>query len=63
DLKDNRLHLVQRVSGAGFEGHNTVVIKAGEGTTYDHRARTATPTPRSRRRNNSSFNTIGGFRT
>ncbi|MGZ9058396.1 MAG: MBL fold metallo-hydrolase [Burkholderiaceae bacterium] len=45
DLKDNRLHLVQRVSGAGFEGHNTVVIKAGEGTTYDHRARTATPIP------------------
>ena len=45
DLKDNRLHLEQRVSGAGFEGHNTVVIKSGEGTTYDHRARTATPIP------------------
>lgn len=45
DLKDNRLHLEQRVSGAGFEGHNTVVIKAGEGTAYDHRARTATPIP------------------
>jgi len=45
DLKDNRLHLEQRVTGAGFEGHNTVVIKSGEGTAYDHRARTATPIP------------------
>ena len=45
DLKDNRLHLEQRVSGAGFDGHNTVVIKAGEGTAYDHRARTVTPIP------------------
>ncbi|HVE89416.1 MAG TPA: hypothetical protein VNA44_06910, partial [Burkholderiaceae bacterium] len=45
DLKGNRLHLEQRVSGAGFDGHNTVVIKPGEGTVYDHRARTATPIP------------------
>ena len=45
DLKDNRLSLEQRVSGAGFDGHNTVVIKAGEGTAYDHRARTVTPIP------------------
>ena len=45
DLKDNRLHLEQRVTGAGFDGHNTVVIKAGTGTAYDHRARTATPIP------------------
>jgi len=45
DMKDNRLILEQRNSGAGFEGHNTVVIKAGEGTNYDHRARTATPIP------------------
>ncbi|HVG06007.1 MAG TPA: MBL fold metallo-hydrolase, partial [Burkholderiaceae bacterium] len=45
DLKDNRLHLEQRVSGAGFDGHNTVIIKLGEGTVYDHRARTATPIP------------------
>ena len=45
DLKDNRLHLEQRVSGGGFDGHNTVVIKAGESTAYDHRARTATPIP------------------
>ena len=45
DLKDNRLHLEQRVTGAGFEGHNTVVIKSGEGMAYDHRARTATPIP------------------
>ena len=45
DLKDNRLFLDQRVSGAGVDGHNTVVIKGGEGTTYDHRARTVTPIP------------------
>ena len=45
DLKDNRLSLEQRVSGAGFDGHNTVVIKAGEGSAYDHRARTVTPIP------------------
>ncbi|MBC8118815.1 MAG: MBL fold metallo-hydrolase [Burkholderiaceae bacterium] len=45
DLKDNRLYLEQRVGGAGFDAHNTVVIKSGEGTTYDHRARTATPIP------------------
>ena len=45
DLKDNRLYLEQHFTGAGFEGHNTVVIKEGEGTTYDHRARTATPIP------------------
>jgi len=45
DLKENRLHLEQRVSGAGFDGHNTVVIKAGKGVAYDHRARTATPIP------------------
>ncbi len=45
DLKDNRLHLEQRVSGAGFDAHNTVIIKSGQGTTYDHRTRTATPIP------------------
>ena len=45
DLKDNQLYLEQRFTGAGFEGHNTVVIKAGEGTTYDHRVHTATPIP------------------
>jgi glyoxylase-like metal-dependent hydrolase (beta-lactamase superfamily II) len=45
DMKDNRLVLEQRNAGAGFEGHNTIVIKAGEGTNYDHRARTATPIP------------------
>ena len=45
DLKDNQLYLEQRFTGAGFEGHNTVVIKGGEGTTYDHRAHTATPIP------------------
>ena len=45
DLKDNRLFLEQRVSGAGVDGHNTVVIKGGEGVTYDHRARTVAPIP------------------
>lgn len=45
DLKANRLRLEQRVDGAGFEAHTTVVIADGEGTAYDHRARTATPIP------------------
>lgn len=45
DLKDNRLYLDQTFSGGGFEGHNTTILKAGEGTNYDHRARTATPIP------------------
>jgi glyoxylase-like metal-dependent hydrolase (beta-lactamase superfamily II) len=45
DLKRNRLLLEQRFDGAGFETHNTVAIADGEGTAYDHRARTATPIP------------------
>jgi glyoxylase-like metal-dependent hydrolase (beta-lactamase superfamily II) len=45
DLKKNRMMLEQRTDGAGFETHNTVVIADGEGTNYDHRARTATPIP------------------
>jgi glyoxylase-like metal-dependent hydrolase (beta-lactamase superfamily II) len=45
DLKNNRLRLEQEADGSGFEGHNTVVIKSGEGTNYDHRALTATPIP------------------
>jgi glyoxylase-like metal-dependent hydrolase (beta-lactamase superfamily II) len=45
DLKENRLVLDQRNNGAGFEGHNTVVIEGGEGTNYDNRARTMTPIP------------------
>jgi glyoxylase-like metal-dependent hydrolase (beta-lactamase superfamily II) len=45
DLKDNRLVLEQRNLGGGFEGHNTIVMEGGEGTNYDHRARTATPIP------------------
>ena len=45
DLANNRLKLEQRNSGAGFEGHNAVVLKAGEGTNYDLRARVATPIP------------------
>jgi glyoxylase-like metal-dependent hydrolase (beta-lactamase superfamily II) len=45
DLEENRLRLEQRVTGAGFEGHNTIVINDGEGTNYDHRARTQTAIP------------------
>ncbi len=45
DLQENGLMLEQRNVGGGFEGHNTVVIRGGEGTNYDHRARTATPIP------------------
>jgi glyoxylase-like metal-dependent hydrolase (beta-lactamase superfamily II) len=45
DLKRNRLLLEQRTSGAGFDGDLTVAIANGEGTIYDHRARTATPVP------------------
>ena len=45
DLGNNRLLLEQRANGAGFEGHNTIVLKSGEGTNYDFRARTATPIP------------------
>jgi glyoxylase-like metal-dependent hydrolase (beta-lactamase superfamily II) len=45
DFKGNRMRLEQRGSGAGFENHNTTVIKAGEGANYDHRAHTVTPIP------------------
>ena len=45
DLENNRLLLEQRNSGNGFEGHGVVVLKAGEGTAYDMRARTVTPVP------------------
>jgi hypothetical protein len=45
DLKNNRLKLEQKVSGAGFDGDNTVVIKSGEGANYDNRAHTITPIP------------------
>jgi glyoxylase-like metal-dependent hydrolase (beta-lactamase superfamily II) len=45
DLKNNRLSLEQRNTGAGFNGHNRVIISGGEGTNYDLRARTATPIP------------------
>ena len=47
DLENNVLVRDQKTSGAGFEGHNTVVIQAGSGTAYDHRVRTATPIPAS----------------
>ena len=45
DLKNNRLSLEQRNSGAGFNGHNRVIISGGEGTNYDLRGRIATPIP------------------
>jgi glyoxylase-like metal-dependent hydrolase (beta-lactamase superfamily II) len=45
DLKNNRLLLDQEGSGAGFTGHNTIVIKSGQGSNYDHRAHTITPIP------------------
>ena len=45
DFKNNRLRLEQRVTGAGFAGDNTVVIKSGQGANYDNRARTVTPIP------------------
>jgi glyoxylase-like metal-dependent hydrolase (beta-lactamase superfamily II) len=45
DLRNNRLLLEQRNRGAGFEGHNRTVLKAGEGMNYDLRARIATPIP------------------
>lgn len=45
DLAKNRLLLETKANGAGFEGHNTIVLKSGEGTNYDFRARTATPIP------------------
>ena len=45
DLENNRLRLDQRTGGFGFAGDTTVTIASGQGTTYDHRARTATPIP------------------
>lgn len=45
DLENNRMRLDQRVGGFGFAGDTTVTIASGQGTTYDHRARTATPIP------------------
>jgi glyoxylase-like metal-dependent hydrolase (beta-lactamase superfamily II) len=45
DLRNNKLRLEQWNSGAGFEGHNTIVLSAAGGTNYDHRARIATPIP------------------
>jgi glyoxylase-like metal-dependent hydrolase (beta-lactamase superfamily II) len=45
DFKNNRLRLEQQARGGGFENHNSIVITAGEGTNFDHRARTATPIP------------------
>jgi glyoxylase-like metal-dependent hydrolase (beta-lactamase superfamily II)/HAMP domain-containing protein len=45
DLENNRMRLDQRTGGFGFAGDTTVAIVSGQGTIYDHRARTATPIP------------------
>ena len=45
DIAGNRVRLEQRNTGAGFEGHNAIALRAGSGTNYDLRARTATPIP------------------
>jgi glyoxylase-like metal-dependent hydrolase (beta-lactamase superfamily II) len=45
DLEKNRLRLDQSTKGFGFEGNVTIAIAGGQGTNYDHRARTATPIP------------------
>jgi hypothetical protein len=45
DFKNNRLKLDTRITGAGFVGDNTIVIKSGQGANYDNRARTITPIP------------------
>ena len=45
DLENNRIFLDQHNSGAGFQGHNTTILKATEGTNFDHRARTMTSIP------------------
>src|SRR5687767_11954155 len=45
DLKNNRVNVEQRNNGAGFTGHNRTIIKGGEGTNYDLRAKIATPIP------------------
>jgi glyoxylase-like metal-dependent hydrolase (beta-lactamase superfamily II) len=45
DLENNRLRLDQRTGGFGFEGNITIAIAGGQGSTWDHRARTATPIP------------------
>lgn len=45
DLENNRLRLDQRTGGFGFEGDISVAIVDGQGSTWDHRARTVTPIP------------------
>jgi glyoxylase-like metal-dependent hydrolase (beta-lactamase superfamily II) len=45
DFKNSTMIRDLRTTGAGFEGDGTVVIRAGSGMAYDHRARTATPIP------------------
>jgi glyoxylase-like metal-dependent hydrolase (beta-lactamase superfamily II) len=54
DFKNSRLRLEQQTQGGGFENHNSIIITAGEGTTFDHRARTATPIP-ARQSNQQQF--------
>lgn len=45
DLENNRLRLDQRTGGFGFEGDISISIAGGQGSSYDHRARTTTPIP------------------
>lgn len=45
DMAGSRLKLQTTTRGNGFEGNNTFVLKRGEGTNYDHRARAATAIP------------------
>jgi glyoxylase-like metal-dependent hydrolase (beta-lactamase superfamily II) len=45
DLENNRMRLDQSTSGFGFEGNITIAIAGGQGSNWDHRARTATPIP------------------
>ncbi|HXV39395.1 MAG TPA: MBL fold metallo-hydrolase [Steroidobacteraceae bacterium] len=45
DLENNRMRLDQRTGGFGFEGNITIAITGGQGSNYDHRARTVTPIP------------------
>lgn len=45
DIANSRVKLQTTLRGNGFENTSTVVLKRGEGTSYDHRARSMTPVP------------------
>jgi glyoxylase-like metal-dependent hydrolase (beta-lactamase superfamily II) len=45
DFKNNRMRLEQQGSGAGFDNHNTIIIRSGEGVNYDQRGHTEQPIP------------------